>query len=162
MRVLSKRHGISEVVAALLLLVITVAMFGLFYTYYVGSIGASGQGVSHQIATNTNLSNELLSMTYYTVSPSANTVTLYLFSYGPGTIDLLPTSLCHCELLSTTAYAATGSTLTVNGVSATSLAPGQLGVLTLTFPSGDVPSSGVFNIVILDAIGNDFMFSLAG
>jgi flagellin-like protein len=62
MKGLSKRNGISEIVAALLLLVITVAMFGLFYTYYVGSISASGLGVSQQITHNTELSQELLTM----------------------------------------------------------------------------------------------------
>lgn len=162
MRMLSKKRGISEIVAALLLLVITVAMFGLFYTYYVGSIGASSLGISQQITHNTEVSQELLSMAYYTVSSGSNTVTLYLYSYGPATINLLPTSPCQCELVSTAAYAATASSMTVGGSSATTLSTGQLGVLTLTFPSGDVPSSGPFNIVIIDGINNEFTFGLAG
>jgi FlaG/FlaF family flagellin (archaellin) len=38
--------GVSEVVAALLLLSITVGVFGVFYTYYVSGLNSADTSVS--------------------------------------------------------------------------------------------------------------------
>ena len=49
MKASHSRKGVSEVVAALLLLSITVGVFGVFYTYYFSGLNSSGGSVAKGI-----------------------------------------------------------------------------------------------------------------
>ena len=84
----SGRRGVSEVVAALLLLSITVGVFGVFYTYYVSGLNSSGGSVAKGIQDSAKATGELMSLVSYQVQGS--TVTLYLYNYGLQPITLNP------------------------------------------------------------------------
>ena len=88
MKVSRNRAGVSEVVAALLLLSITVGVFGVFYTYYVSGLNSSGGSVAQGIQDSAKATGELMSLVSYQVQGS--TVTLYLYNYGLQPITLNP------------------------------------------------------------------------
>ena len=150
------KKGVSEVVAALLLLSITVGVFGVFYTYYVSGLNSSGGSVAKGIQDSAKAAGELMSLVSYQVQ--GNTVTLYLYNYGLQPITLNPPQ--QAFLVSggsqqvaqsfTLADATSGSA--INAIQTQKLAE-----LTLTFNS--VPNS--FYVEILDSIGKSFEFQLS-
>ena len=71
------RRAVSEVVAALLLLSITVGVFGVFYTYYVSGLNSSGGSVAKGMQDSARATGELMSLVSYQVQGS--TVTLFLY-----------------------------------------------------------------------------------
>ena len=88
MKARRERKGVSEIVAALLLLSITVAAFGVYYTYYVSGLSSSGKSVAQGIQESAQATGELMSLVSYSVQ--GDTVTLYLFNYGLQPITLSP------------------------------------------------------------------------
>ncbi|MDG6920933.1 MAG: hypothetical protein JRN59_05330 [Nitrososphaerota archaeon] len=158
MRVASSgRRGVSEVVAALLLLSITVGVFGVFYTYYVSGLNSSGGSVAKGIQDSAKATGELMSLVSYQVQGS--TVTLYLYNYGLQPITLNPPQQAF--------LVASGSQQTAQSFALTDASSGgaistiqtqKLAKLTLTF--GSIPSS--FYVEIMDSIGKNFEFQLSG
>ena len=67
-------------VAAALLIVVVIAGFGVFYSYYASQLSSSGQGVANGIADAAKKTGELMSLVDYQVQGSS--VTLYLYDYG--------------------------------------------------------------------------------
>jgi flagellin-like protein len=149
------RRGVSEIVAALLLLSITVAAFGVYYTYYVSGLSSSGRSVAQGIQDSAQATGELMSLVSYSVQ--GDTVTLYLYNYGLQPITLSPPQQ---------AFLVAGSQQQAQSFSladATSGSPigtintQELGKLTLTF--GSVPSS--FYVDLIDNIQKRFEFQLS-
>ena len=157
MRVASGRRGVSEVVAALLLLSITVGVFGVFYTYYVSGLNSSGGSVAKAIQDSAKATDELMSLVSYQVQGS--TVTLYLYNYGLQPITLSPPQQAFL-VASGSQQAAQSFALTdasTEGAIST-IQTQKLAKLTLTF--GSIPSS--FYVEIMDSIGKNFEFQLSG
>jgi flagellin-like protein len=150
------RRAVSEVVAALLLLSITVAAFGVFYTYYAGGLSSSGKSVAQGIADSAKATGELMSLVDYQVQ--GGTVTLYLYNYGLQPITLNPPS--QAFLISGGAQQQAGSFTLVDGSSGSSISTiktQELAELTLTF--ANVPAS--FYIDIVDGLGKSYEFQLS-
>ena len=157
MRVIpSGRRGVSEVVAALLLLSITVGVFGVFYTYYVSGLNSSGGSVAKGIQDSAKATGELMSLVSYQVQGS--TVTLYLYNYGLQPITLNPPQQAFL-VASGSQQAAQSFALTdaSTGGAISTIQTQKLAKLTLTFSS--IPSS--FYVEIMDSIGKDFEFQLS-
>ena len=151
-----KRRAVSEVVAALLLLSITVAVFGVFYTYYVGGLSSSGKSVAQGIADSARATGELMSLVDYQIQ--GRIVTLYLYNYGLQPITLNPPS--EAFLISGSAQQQAGSFALVDGTSGSSISTiktQELAELTLTFPN--IPAS--FYIEIVDSLGKSYEFQLS-
>ena len=157
MRVIpSGRRGVSEVVAALLLLSITVGVFGVFYTYYVSGLNSSGGSVAKGIQDSAKATGELMSLVSYQVQ--GGTVTLYLYNYGLQPITLNPPQQVFL-VVSGSQQAAQSFALTdaSAGGAIRTIQTQKLAKLTLTFSS--IPSS--FYVEIVDSIGKDFEFQLS-
>ena len=150
------RNGVSEVVAALLLLSITVGVFGVFYTYYVSGLISSGGSVAKGIQDSAKATGELMSLVSYQVQGS--TVTLYLYNYGLQPITLNPPQQAFL-VASGSQQAAQSFTLTdaSSGTSISTIQTQKLAELALTFSS--VPNS--FYVEIIDSIGKNFEFQLS-
>ena len=150
------RKGVSEVIAALLLLSITVGVFGVFYTYYVSGLNSSGGSVAQGIQDSAKATGELMSLVSYQVQGS--TVTLYLYNYGLQPITLNPPQQAYL-ISGGTEQQAESFTLTdaSSGSSISTIQTQKLAELTLTF--GSVPSS--FYVEIIDSIGKNFEFQLS-
>lgn len=150
------RRGVSEVVAALLLLSITVGVFGVFYTYYVSGLNSSGGSVAKGIQDSAKATGELMSLVSYQVQGSI--VTLYLYNYGLQPITLSPPQ--QAFLVATGSQQAAQSfalTDTSSGGAISTVQIQKLAKLTLTF--GTIPSS--FYVEIIDRIGKSFEFQLS-
>ena len=150
------RNGVSEVVAALLLLSITVGVFGVFYTYYVSGLNSSGGSVAKGIQDSAKATGELMSLVSYQVQGS--TVTLYLYNYGLQPITLNPPQQAFL-VASGSQQAAQSFTLmdASSGTSISTIQTQKLAELALTFSS--VPNS--FYVEIIDSIGKNFEFQLS-
>ena len=150
------RSGVSEVVAALLLLSITVGVFGVFYTYYVSGLNSSGGSVAKGIQDSAKATGELMSLVSYQIQGS--TVTLYLYNYGLQPITLNPPQQAFL-VASGSQQAAQSFTLVdaSSGSSISTIQTQKLAELTLSF--GSVPSS--FYVEIVDSIGKSFEFQLS-
>jgi archaellum component FlaG (FlaF/FlaG flagellin family) len=150
------RRGVSEVVAALLLLSITVGVFGIFYTYYVSGLSSSGGSVAKGIQDSAKATGELMSLVSYQVQGS--TVTLYLYNYGLQPITLSPPQQAFLVASGSQQpaqnFAFTDAT---SGNAITVVQTQKLAKLTLTF--GSVPSS--FYVDIIDSIGKSFEYQLS-
>ncbi len=157
MKVSRGRVGVSEVVAALLLLSITVGIFGVFYTYYISGLNSSGGSVAKGIQDSAKATGELMSLVSYQVQGS--TVTLYLYNYGLQPITLNPPEQAFL-VASGSQQAAQSFALTdaSSGSPINTIQTQKLAELTLTF--GNVPSS--FYVEIIDSIGKNFEFQLSG
>ena len=153
---IEERRAVSEVVAALLLLSITVGVFGVFYTYYVSGLNSSGGSVAQGIQDSAKATGELMSLVSYQVQGS--TVTLYLYNYGLQPITLNPPQqaflVASGSQQSAQSFALTDAS---SGNSISTIQTQKLGQLTLTFSS--VPSS--FYVEIIDSIGKSFEFQLS-
>ena len=156
MKVSQSRAGVSEVVAALLLLSITVGVFGVFYTYYVSGLNSSGGSVAKGIQDSAKATGELMSLVSYQVQGS--TVTLYLYNYGLQPITLNPPQQAFL-VASGSQQAAQSFTLTdaSSGTSISTIQTQKLAELALAFSS--VPNS--FYVEIIDSIGKNFEFQLS-
>ncbi len=156
MKVSRSRAGVSEVVAALLLLSITVGVFGVFYTYYVSGLNSSGGSVAKGIQDSAKATGELMSLVSYQVQGS--TVTLYLYNYGLQPITLNPPQQAFL-VASGSQQAAQSFALSdaSSGSAISTMQTQKLSKLTLTFSS--IPSS--FYVEIMDSIGKDFEFQLS-
>ena len=156
MKISRSRTGVSEVVAALLLLSITVGIFGVFYTYYVSGLNSSGGSVAKGIQDSAKATGELMSLVSYQVQ--GDTVTLYLYNYGLQPITLNPPQQAFL-VASGSQQSAQSFTLTdaSSGASISTIQTQKLAVLTLTF--GNVPNS--FYVEIMDSIGKNFDFQLS-
>ena len=156
MNVSRGRAGVSEVVAALLLLSITVGVFGVFYTYYVSGLNSSGGSVAKGIQDSAKATGELMSLVSYQVQGS--TVTLYLYNYGLQPIALSPPQQAFL-VASGSQQSAQSFTLTdaSSGTSISTIQTQKLAELTLTF--SNVPNS--FYVEIMDSIGKSFEFQLS-
>ena len=156
MKVSRIRTGVSEVVAALLLLSITVGVFGVFYTYYVSGLNSSGGSVAKGIQDSARATGELMSLVSYQVQ--GGTVTLYLYNYGLEPITLNPPEQAFL-IASGSQQVAQSFALTdaSAGGAISSIQTQKLAKLTLTF--GSVPSS--FYVEIIDSIGKSFEFQLS-
>ena len=156
MKVSRGRAGVSEVIAALLLLAITVGVFGVFYTYYVSGLNSSGGSVAQGIQDSAKATGELMSLVSYQVQGS--TVTLYLYNYGLQPITLNPPQQVFL-VDSGSQQAAQSFALTDASAGGTisTIQIQKLAKLTLTFNS--VPSS--FYVEIIDSIGKSFEFQLS-
>jgi archaellum component FlaG (FlaF/FlaG flagellin family) len=155
MKVSCSRAGVSEVVAALLLLSITVGVFGVFYTYYVSGLNSSGESVAKGIQDSAKATGELMSLVSYQVQ--GDTVTLYLYNYGLQPITLNPPQQAFL-IVSGSQQAAQTFALTdaSTGATVSTIQTQKLAKLALTF--GSVPSS--FYVEIVDSIGKNFEFQL--
>ncbi|MDG6952562.1 MAG: hypothetical protein JRM96_03845 [Nitrososphaerota archaeon] len=144
------------VVAALLLLSITVGVFGVFYTYYESGLNSSGGSVAKGIQDSAKATGELMSLVSYQVQGS--TVTLYLYNYGLQPITLSPPQQAFL-VASWSQQPAQSFTLTdaSSGSSISTIQTQKLAELTLTFSS--VPNS--FSLEIIDSIGKNFEFQLS-
>ena len=157
MEVLSRsRKGVSEVIAALLLLSITVGVFGVFYTYYVSGLNSSGGSVAQGIQDSAKATGELMSLVSYQVQGS--TVTLYLYNYGLQPITLSPPQQAFL-VASGSQQSAQSFVLTdaSSGSAISTIQTQKLAEMTLTF--GSVPNS--FYVEIIDSIGKSFEFQLS-
>ena len=152
----TRRRGVSEVIAALLLLSITVGVFGVFYTYYVSGLNSSGNSVAQGIQDSAKGTGELMSLVSYQVQGC--TLTLYLYNYGLQPITLNPPQQAFL-ISGGTEQQAESFTLTdaSSGSSISTIQTQKLAELTLTF--GSVPSS--FYVEIIDSIGKNFEFQLS-
>jgi archaellum component FlaG (FlaF/FlaG flagellin family) len=150
------RRAVSEVIAALLLLSITVGVFGVFYTYYVNGLNSSGQSVAQGIQDSAKATGELTSLVSYQVQ--GNTVTLYLYNYGLQPITLNPPQQAFL-VASGSQQAAQSFSLTdaTSGASISTIQTQKLAQLTLTF--SNIPNS--FYVEIIDSIGKNFEFQLS-
>ena len=150
------RRGVSEVVAALLLLSITVGVFGVFYTYYVSGLNSSGGSVARGIQDSAKATGELMSLVSYQVQ--GNTVTLYLYNYGLQPITLSPPQQAFL-VVSGSQQGAQSFALTdaSAGGAISTIQTQKLAKLVLTF--GTVPTS--FYVEIMDSIGKNFEFQLS-
>jgi archaellum component FlaG (FlaF/FlaG flagellin family) len=156
---MNKRRAVSEIVAALLLLSITVGVFGVFYTYYVSGLNSADTSVAKGIQDSAKATGELMSLVSYQVQ--GDTVTLYLYNYGLQPITLDPPQQAF--------FVASGSQQAAQSFSLTdATSPGspistiqtqKLAELALTFNS--VPGSGPFYVEIIDSIGKNFEFQLS-
>jgi archaellum component FlaG (FlaF/FlaG flagellin family) len=152
----SGRRGVSEVVAALLLLSITVGVFGVFYTYYVSGLNSSGGSVAKGIQDSAKATGELMSLVSYQVQ--GNTVTLYLYNYGLQPITLDPPQQVFLVASGSQQGAQTFAlTDASTGVGISTIQTQKLAKLALTF--GSVPAS--FYVEIMDSIGKSFEFQLS-
>ena len=156
MKVSRGRAGVSEVVAALLLLSITVGVFGVFYTYYVSGLNSSGGSVAKGIQDSAKATGELMSLVSYQVQGS--TVTLYLYNYGLQPITLNPPQQVFL-VASGSQQAAQSFALTdpSTGGAISTIQTQKLAKLTLTF--SNIPTS--FYVEIIDSIGKSFEFQLS-
>ena len=152
----TRRRGVSEVIAALLLLSITVGVFGVFYTYYVSGLNSSGNSVAQGIQDSAKGTGELMSLVSYQVQGS--TVTLYLYNYGLQPITLNPPQQAFL-ISGGTEQQAESFTLTdaSSGSPISTIQTQKLAELALTFSS--VPNS--FYVEIMDSIGKSFEFQLS-
>jgi len=151
-----KRRAVSEIVAALLLLSITVAVFGIYYTYYVSGLSSSGKSVAQGIQDSAKATGELMSLVSYSVQGS--TVTLYLYNYGLQPITLNPPSQAFLISGSQQQQAQSFNVVdSTSGASVSTVKTQELVTLTLTF--GSVPNS--FYVEILDSLGKSFEYQLS-
>jgi hypothetical protein len=152
-----KRRAVSEIVAALLLLSVTIGVFGIYYTYYVTGLGSSGRSVAQGIQDSAKATGELMSVVDYQVQ--GGTITLYLYNYGLQPITLNPPQQAFL-VASGSQQAAQSYSLTdaSSGSPISAIQTQKLAELTLTF--GSVPSS--FYLEIIDSIGKRFEFQLSG
>ena len=150
------KSGVSEVVAALLLLSVTVGVFGVFYTYYVSGLNSSGGSVAKGNQDSAKATGELMSLVSYQVQGS--TVTLYLYNYGLQPITLSPPQQAFL-VSGGSQQAAQSFTLTdaSSGSVVSTIQTQKLAELTLSF--GSVPSS--FYVEIIDNVGKSFEFQLS-
>jgi archaellum component FlaG (FlaF/FlaG flagellin family) len=150
------RNGVSEVIAALLLLSITVGVFGIFYTYYVSGLNSTGGSVAKGIQDSAKATGELMSLVSYQVQ--GNTVTLYLYNYGLQPITLSPPQQAFL-VVSGSQQGAQSFALTdaSTGGTITTIQTQKLARLVLTF--GSAPAS--FYVEIMDSIGKNFEFQLS-
>ena len=150
------KSGVSEVVAALLLLSVTVGVFGVFYTFYVSGLNSSGGSVAKGIQDSAKATGELMSLVSYQVQGS--TVTLYLYNYGLQPITLSPPQQAFL-VSGGSQQAAQSFTLTdaSSGSVVSTIQTQKLAELTLSF--GSVPSS--FYVEIIDNVGKSFEFQLS-
>lgn len=151
-----KRRAVSEIVAALLLIVVTISAFGVYYTYYVNGLSSSGRSVAQGIADSAKATGELMSLVDYQIQ--GGTVTLYLYNYGLQPITLNPPS--QAFLISGSAQQQAGSFTLADGTSGSSISTiktQELAELTLTFPNA--PAS--FYIEIVDSLGKSYEFQLS-
>ena len=146
--------GVSEIVAALLLLSITVAAFGVYYTYYVSGLSSSGKSVAQGIQDSARATGELMSLVSYSVQ--GDTVTLYLYNYGLEPITLSPPQVAFLVAGSQQQAQAFALTDATSGSSIGTIKTQELGKLTLTF--GAVRST--FYVDIIDSIQKRFEFQL--
>ncbi len=145
----------SEIVAALLLLSITVAAFGIYYTYYVSGLSSSGKSVAQGIQDSAKATGELMSLVSYSVQ--GTTVTLYLYNYGLQPITLSPPA--QAFLISGSQQQQSQSFTLTDGTSVASIATiktQELAKLTLTF--GNLPAS--FYVDVIDSLQKRFEFQL--
>jgi len=149
---------VSEIVAALLLLAVTVGVFGVFYAYYVNGLRSSSTSVSQEIQNSVKATGELMSLVSYSVQ--GQTVTLYLYNYGQQPITLNPPSQAFL-VVSGTEQLAQNFILTdaTSGSPINTIQTQKLAELTLTF--NNIPSSGSFYIEIIDSIGKNFEYQLS-
>ena len=156
MKVSRSKAGVSEVVAALLLLSITVGVFGVFYTYYVSGLNSSGGSVAKGIQDSAKATGELMSLVSY--QAQGTTVARYLYIYGLQPIPLNPPQEAFL-VASGSQQAAQSFALTdaSSGTSISTIQTQKLAELTLTFSS--VPKS--FYVEIIDSIGKNFEFQLS-
>lgn len=151
-----KRSAVSEIVAALLLLSITVAVFGIYYTYYVSGLSSSGKSVAQGIQDSAKATGELMSLVSY--SSLGSTVTLYLYNYGLQPITLNPPARAFLISGSTQQQSQSFSLAdSTSGTSTNTVKTQELVTLTLTFSS--IPNS--FYIDIVDSIGKKFEYQLS-
>ena len=150
------RRGVSEVVAALLLLSITVGVFGVFYTYYVSGLNSSGGSVAKGIQDSAKATGELMSLVSYQVQ--GNTVTLYLYNYGLQPITLSPPQQAFLVVSGSQQGAQTFALTDASaGGAIGTIQTQKLAKLVLTF--GTVPAS--FYVEIMDSIGKNFEIQLS-
>jgi hypothetical protein len=151
-----RKRGVSEVVAALLLLSITVGVFGVFYTYYVSGLNSSGGSVAKGIQDSAKATGELMSLVSYQVQ--GDTVRLFLYNYGLQPITLSPPQQAFL-VASGSQQGALGFALSdaTSGSTISTIQTQKLAELTLTFSS--VPSS--FYLEIIDSIGKHYEFQLS-
>ncbi len=150
------RNAVSEIVAALLLLSITVAAFGIYYTYYVSGLSSSGRSVAQGIHDSAKATGELMSLVSYSVQ--GTTVTLYLYNYGLQPITLTPPG--QVFLVSGSQQQQAQSFSLTDGTSGATIATiktQELAKLTLIFST--IPAS--FYLDIIDSIQKRFEFQLA-
>jgi archaellum component FlaG (FlaF/FlaG flagellin family) len=154
----NKRKAVSEIVAALLLLSITIGVFGVFYTYYVSGLNSANTSVAQGIQNSSKATGELMSLVSYQVQ--GDTVTLYLYNYGLQTITLNPPQQAYL-IVSGSQQAAQSFSLTdaTSGNPISTIQTQKLAELTLTF--NNVPGSGSFYIEIIDNIEKNFEFQLS-
>ena len=146
--------GVSEIVAALLLLSITVAAFGVYYTYYVSGLSSSGKSVDKGKNEYDHANRKLKKNVSYSVQ--GDTVTLYLYNYGLQPITLSPPQVAFLVAGSQQQAQAFALTDATSGSSIGTIKTQELGKLTLTF--GAVPST--FYVDIIDSIQKRFEFQL--
>lgn len=147
----------SEVVAALLLLAVTVGVFGIFYTYYVSGLKSSSGSVAKGMQDAAKASGELMSLVYYEFQ-GQNTINLYLYNYGNQPITLIPPSqaflISGSQQQQATSFGLYNAT---SGIPITTIFPQKLVKLTLRF--NNIPNT--FYIDIVDNIGKTFEFQLS-
>ncbi|MEM4066260.1 MAG: hypothetical protein QXV17_05300 [Candidatus Micrarchaeaceae archaeon] len=137
---LRKRRAVSEMLAAIILIIIVVSGFSiLVYPTLQRFIQVSRQQGSNSQNQATNAGIQItLVYAYATQSGSTTTVTLYLDSYGVS--PFTPSSLI--VALGSNTYTVNYFTITYNGALETTIQPGQNVVLQFSIPySGAMPST---------------------
>jgi flagellin-like protein len=136
-------RGVSQVIAALLLIAIAVAAAILLYVFAIGLLGSLGSGGGQQ-------TKEQVIMEAYNWSGSAITITVR--NVGPAAVDL-----------ATADYFINGAKVTTstNGCSST-VTPGGSCVVTLTVPTGagSIVNGAAYPLKIVTPTGGVFSYSV--
>ncbi len=80
------RRGVSELLGALLLLMITLVTFGVVTVAFYQQSGVATSNLLQEYRTGQIANGELLTLVYHSVS--SNQVTLWLFNYGSAPVSL--------------------------------------------------------------------------
>lgn len=137
--IFSQRRGVAELTGALIMIILTVAGFGLYYGAFQNRIANNSDAVIQQYQAHQRGVGEMLSLVYS--SAASGTATVYIYNYGSTPVAIQRATLTDGVGVSTAASWTVCTVLPADcGAPSASLPSGSLSVVDFPY-TGNTPVS---------------------
>lgn len=82
----SRRRAVSEIMATLLMVIITIAGFGVYYGVLRSNLGLSSSTLTEQFQKGARVAGQQIDLSYWTVN--GTTLSLFVYNYGFSNLTL--------------------------------------------------------------------------
>jgi len=142
----NNRKAVSEIVGAVIMLVVLLVAFSVVYVYYSSTAQSQSQSVIQQYGSGEIKAGQLVSLIYHWESSEGDTVKIGLYNFGFYNVTLGQVFVNGTQQSSWTLTGTNG-----NPVQCTCVATGVMAVLTITGISGnaqDAVSNGNYELFV--------------